>query len=106
MFAALEQIIRENDKDFILKEDHETEEDCIRSYVVRSNVMRFASDAIEHYAKAILIQNGHTWDESRTWGHNLLDLFNSLDEESRSIVLVTLMPLNTIEKLNYQNEYS
>lgn len=106
MFMALEQIIRENGKDFILKEEHETEEDCIRSYVVRSNVMRFASDAIEHYTKAILIQNGHTWDESRTWGHNLLDLFNNLDEESRTIVLVTLMPLNTIEKLNNQNEYS
>ena len=52
MFMALEQIIRENGKDFILKEDHETEEDCIRSYVVRANAMRFASDAIEHYAKA------------------------------------------------------
>lgn len=106
MFMALEQIIRENGKDFILKEDHETEEDCIRSYVVRANAMRFASDAIEHYAKAILIQNGHTWDDSKAWGHNLLDLFNNLDEESRSIVLTTLMPLNAIEKLNNQNEYS
>lgn len=110
MFTALEQIINQNGKEFILKEEHETEEECVRSYVARSNAMRFASEAIEHYAKAILIQNGHTWDESRSWGHNLLDLFNNLDEESRSIVLVTLMPLNTIDNtidnLNYQNEYS
>ena len=45
-------------------------------------------------------------DESKSWGHNLLDLFNNLDEESKSIVLVTLMPLNTIDNLEYKNEYS
>lgn len=106
MFKALDQIINEHGREFILKETHDTEEDCVRSYVARSSAMRYASDAIEHYAKAILIQNGHTWDDSRSWGHNLLDLFNNLDEESKAIVATTLMPTNVINNLNYKNTYS
>lgn len=108
MFDALEQIINKNGRDFILREEHETEEECVKSYVERSKAMRFAMDAIEHYAKAILIENGSTWNESKSWGHNLLDLFNNLDETSRSIVLISLMPLNEIEissNSNYYNEY-
>ncbi len=107
IFKALEQILMIYGRDFILKEEHETKEECVESYVARSNAMRFACDAIEHYAKAILIQNGHTWDESKSWGHNLLDLFNNLDEESRSLVISTLSPLtlNIFDFSQQQNLY-
>ena len=105
IFKALEQILSMYGRDFILKEEHETKEECVKSYVARSNAMRFACDAIEHYAKAILIQNGHTWDESKSWGHNLLDLFNNLDEESRILVRSTLSSLNIFDFSQQQNLY-
>lgn len=97
MFLNLDNILKEYGKDFILKEEHDTEEECVRSYVVRSTVMKIATECIEHYAKAILIQNGHTWDESKSWGHNLLNLYNSLDEKSKSHLNVALMPLNVLD---------
>ena len=105
MFSGLEQIINNNGKEFILKEEHETEEECVKSYVARANVMKIACEAIEHYAKAILIQNGHTWDESKSWGHNMLDLFMNLDKESKSLILVTLMPYNKLDSHDLVNNY-
>ncbi len=104
IFKALEQILITYGRDFILKEEHETKEECVKSYVARSNAMRFACDAIEHYAKAILIQNGHTWDESKSWGHNLLDLYNNLDEESRFLVRSTLLPAFSPQQNLYEKE--
>lgn len=104
MFLNLDNILKEYGKDFILKEEHDTEEECVRSYVVRSTVMKVATECIEHYAKAILIQNGHSWDESKSWGHNLLNLYNSLDEKSKSHLSLALMPINTFDNLDV-NDY-
>lgn len=105
MFNAFVRIIEENCREFILKREHDTEEDCVRSYGMRSAVMRFACDAIEHYAKAILIQNGHTWNESKSWGHNLLDLFNNLDDESRHMITCVFMPMNSVAINSLEKEY-
>ena len=105
MFAALDQLLKNNGREFLTRDEYETEEECVRFYVLRSNAMRFAADAIEHYAKAILIQNGHTWDESKTWGHNLLDLFLNLDEESRYIVEMTMKPIDYHEKFKNDIEF-
>lgn len=56
--------------------------------------MRFASDAIEHYIKAILIQDGYSWDESKSLGHSLLDLYSHLSDECKEIINFSLKPLN------------
>lgn len=103
MFMSLDNLLKVNSREFVLQREHKTEEEAVKSYVLRSSAMRFASDAIEHYAKAIIIQNGGTWDESKSWGHNLLDLFNNLDEESRSIIIVATMPPNELKDLENTN---
>ena len=102
MFNAFENLIRTYGKDLILKTYFETEEECVNNHVIKSSVMRFATDSIEHYIKAILIQNGSNWNEAKSWGHNLLDLFNNLDEESRRIIMVSLMPSNEIDYIKYE----
>lgn len=86
MFKELKKLLDENGPDFIFETQHKTEEDCVKSYVLRANVMRFASEAIEHYCKAILIQNGKTWADSKSFGHNLMELFNNLDNRTRNIL--------------------
>lgn len=43
MFTALDNLLKENDRKFVLTEEHDTEENCIRSYVLRSNAMRYAN---------------------------------------------------------------
>ncbi len=102
MFEALDSIIKAHGSEYIFKREHEIEEDCLRSYVLRSSVMRFSCDACEHYAKAILIQNGSSWDNLKSWGHNLLDLFSNLDEESRSLIISALMPNNYFNSDEYR----
>ena len=107
MFNAMKKIIEENGRDFILKEEHQTDDDCVRSYCVRSQVMRYACDAIEHYAKAILIQNGSTWSQSKSWGHNLLELITNLDIETRRLIYEAIVPIRNnfegIDNLNVSN---
>ena len=76
MFDALERLVNRYGRDFILEKYHLTEVDCVKSYVVRSNAIKCACDSIEHYIKAMLIQDGHTWDESKSLGHGLLALYS------------------------------
>lgn len=94
MFNALDTIINQYGRNFILQEEHKNEEECVKSYVARTSAMRFASDAIEHYIKAILIQDGHSWDESKSLGHSLLDLYSHLSNECKEIINFALKPLN------------
>ena len=103
IFVSLDVLLKAYGRDFILQREHETEEDTVKSYVLRSSIMRYASDSIEHYIKAIIIQNGSTWDEAKSWGHNLLDLFNNLDQESRFIIIEAITPPNELDILNNNN---
>lgn len=96
MFESMEQIIAFYGMDFIIREDHPTKEDCVRSYMARCAAMKSACEAIEHYIKALLIQNHTSWDAAASLGHNLLRLFNSLDDDSRySIIMSLLVSTNT-----------
>ena len=104
MFFALESLVNEYGLDYILKKEHEDEKSLIESYVLRSNAIRFSCDTIEHYVKAILIMNGSSWDQSKSWGHNLLELFRNLDTESQAVLTESLEYNEINLKINTNKE--
>ncbi len=90
--------------DYIMQDDFSSEEECCVNYVVKARTIKLATEAIELYIKAILIHKGHRWDEAKSWGHNLLLLFNALDDESKNIILAALAPINEYYQFNGEFE--
>lgn len=97
MFIAFDGLINRYGRDFILQTEHDSELDCVRSYTARAHAIKCATDVIEHYTKAILIKQGHTWDESKSWGHSLLDLYQNLDDDCKDLIKNALLYFNDVQ---------
>lgn len=80
--------------DSIFQRDFDSETECLNNYCIRSKVVKLATETCELYCKAILIDNGKTWGELKSLGHNLLDCYNALNEEDKN--LIESIPLDYI----------
>lgn len=78
----------------IFQRDFENEEECLANYCVRSKVVKLATETCELYCKAILIDNGKSWGELKSLGHNLLDCYSALNQDDKT--LIESIPLDYI----------
>jgi len=90
MFDELHKFLDKYGYDYVFNRDFSSDEELIRNYCVRSHVVKLAMDACEHYCKAILIQNGLSWNDMKDAGHNLLRAYNLLDDEDKNIIKNTI----------------
>ena len=61
------------DHSSIFQREYNSETECLENYCVRAKIIKLATETCELYCKAILIENGKTWGELKSLGHNLLD---------------------------------
>ena len=80
--------------DNIFKREFENEDECVDNYCIRSKIVKMATEVCELYCKAILIERGKNWGQLKDIGHNLLDCYDSLDEDDK--ILIESVPLDYI----------
>ena len=82
--------------DNIFKREFENEDECVDNYCIRSKIVKMATEVCELYCKAILIERGKNWGQLKDIGHNLLDCYDSLDEDDKILIEYRLSSLYII----------
>ena len=74
------------DHSSIFQREYNNERECLENYCVRAKIIKLATETCELYCKAILIDNGKTWGELKSLGHNLLDCYNALSADDKNLI--------------------
>ena len=74
------------DQRSIFQREYNSETECLENYCVRAKIIKLATETCELYCKAILIENGKTWGELKSLGHNLLDCYNALSADDKNLI--------------------
>lgn len=82
----------------------------LKKYVTETTIVNKSLDLFEQTGKGILIANGHDWDECKTFGHNILNIYNHLTENDRirliSIIGETYAIENEEQFLTYLSKFT
>lgn len=85
----------------VFNREFDSEKECIDNYCVRAKIVKLATETCELYCKALLIEQGKNWGEMKSIGHNLLDCYNSLNEDDK--ILIESIPLEYMMGLSIFN---
>lgn len=69
----------------------------LRRYVIETTIVNKSLDLFEQTGKGILIANGYSWDECKTFGHNVLKIYQQMNEVDKSKLIDTISENYEIE---------
>ena len=59
----------------------------IRRYITETTIINKSLDLFEQTGKGIFVSNGLSWDECKTFGHNILKIYQALPQEYKEQLL-------------------
>lgn len=86
-FTLFDHETLEHTIEHVYKRDFNDEKTVIDNYLIRSAIIKKATETCELFCKAILVANGKNWNEMKSLGHHLLDCFNSLPLNQKKMIL-------------------